>query len=87
MTNERHLRERHRLNLERARDALFEARVILAELERDNSISVSVRRFLSQELIRLEPNQQPDCLEQALLLRTRVRAYYNIETAALVTRI
>ena len=76
MTTQRRLRDHHRLHLERTRDALFEARAILAQLERDNSVHRSVRRSLADEVNRLEPNQRSDCLEQALLLRNRIRAYY-----------
>ena len=76
MTIQRRLRDHHRLHLERTRDALFEAKTILSQLERDNSVQRSVRRSLTDEVNRLEPNQLPDCLEQALLLRNRIRAYY-----------
>ena len=87
MTIQRRLRDHHRLHLERTRDALFEARVILSQLERDNSLHRSVRRLLIDEVNRLEPNQlepnqlepsqlEPNQLEQALLLRNRIRDYY-----------
>ena len=76
MTTQRRLRDHHRLHLERTRDALFEARSILSQLERDNSVQRSVRRLLNEEVNRLELDQLPDSLEQALLLRNRIRAHY-----------
>jgi hypothetical protein len=76
MTLERHIPERSRLTLERIRDALFETKVILAELERDNSVAVSERRILKAEISRLETQLHDDSLVQAFSLRDRARAFY-----------
>lgn len=76
MIAHRRLRDAHRLNLERTRDALFEAKAILAELERDNSLADSVRRSLAEEIDRLELENALDGLQQALVLRNRIRSYY-----------
>jgi hypothetical protein len=76
MTIERHLPERTRLNLERIRDALFETRVILAELERDNSVGGASWRQMEQELRLLEAQLQEARLEQAFQLRNRARDFY-----------
>jgi hypothetical protein len=73
---ERHIPERSRLNLERIRDALFETKVILAELERDNSVAVSERRTLETEISRLETQLHDDSWMQAFSLRDRARAFY-----------
>jgi hypothetical protein len=73
---ERHIPERSRLNLERIRDALFETRVILAELERDNSVAIPERRTLEAEISRLEAQLHGDSLPQAFSLRDRARAFY-----------
>jgi hypothetical protein len=76
MTLERHIPERSRLTLERIRDALFETKVILAELERDNSVAVSEHRILKAEISRLETQLHDDSLVQAFSLRDRARAFY-----------
>ena len=73
---ERHLPERSRLTLERIRDALFETKVILAELKRDNSVSLNERRTLETEISRLEAQLHDDSLVQAFSLRDRARAFY-----------
>ncbi len=76
MTQERHIPERTRLNFERIRDALFETKVILAELERDNSLGSAARRQMEQELRTLEARLQESRLEQAFQLRNRARDFY-----------
>jgi hypothetical protein len=76
MTIRRRLRDHQRLHLERTRDVLFEARVILAQLERDNSLQRSLRRSLADEVNWLERNQGADCLERALRLRDLIRVHY-----------
>jgi hypothetical protein len=82
MTSERHVSERNRLQLERARDALFETRMILAELERDNSISLAQRRALRQGIETLEAQLQSSTLEDAFSLRDRARDFYAPRMAA-----
>jgi hypothetical protein len=73
---ERHIPERSRLNMERIRDALFETKVILAELERDNSVAVSERRILETEISHLEAQLEDNSMAQAFSLRDRARAFY-----------
>ena len=80
---ERHIPERSRLNLERIRDALFETKMILAELERDNSVAVSERRSLETEISDLEAQLRDDSLVQAFSLRDRARAFYAPPTQSL----
>jgi hypothetical protein len=82
MTSERHVSERNRLQLERARDALFETKMILAELERDNSISLAQRRALRQGIETLEAQLQSSTLEDAFSLRDRARDFYAPRMAA-----
>jgi hypothetical protein len=82
MTSERHASERNRLQLERARDALFETKMILAELERDNSISLAQRRALRQGIETLEAQLQRSSLEAVQSLRDRARDFYAPRIAA-----
>lgn len=77
MTDYRALREAHRLNLERIRDALFETRIILLELERDNSITLTARQALEADIAALEAQLEEGALEQAVNLRSRARAFYE----------
>ena len=77
MTDSRHLREAHRLNLERIRDALFETRMILTELERDNSITLTARLALEDDIAALEAQLEEGGLERAVNLRSRARAFYE----------
>ena len=77
MTDSRALREAHRLNLERIRDALFETRIILQELERDNSITLTARRALEADIAALEMQLEEGALERAVNLRSRARAFYE----------
>lgn len=77
MTDTRALREAHRLNLERIRDALFETRIILTELERDNSITLTARQALEADIATLEAQLEEGALEQAVSLRSRARAFYE----------
>ena len=77
MTDLRALREAHRLNLERIRDALFETRIILIELERDNSITLSARLALETDIAALEAQIEEGALERAVSLRSRARAFYE----------
>ena len=77
MTDSRALREAHRLNLERIRDTLFETRIILTELERDNSITLTARQALEIDITALEMQLEEGALEQAINLRSRARAFYE----------
>ena len=77
MTDSRALREAHRLNLERIRDALFETRIILMELERDNSITLTARLALETDIAALEAQLEEGGLERAVNLRSRARAFYE----------
>jgi hypothetical protein len=76
MTSERHVSERQRLDLERIRDALFEAKVILTELQRDNSVDAAQRRTLETDIRQLEAELKAESLEPAMRLRNRARAFY-----------
>ncbi|NJK44687.1 MAG: hypothetical protein HC933_10740 [Pleurocapsa sp. SU_196_0] len=82
MTQERHLSERNRLTLERSRDALFEAKVILAELNRDNSVSAQQRRSLEADISTLEAELEGESFERALTVRDRARNLYAPPTFA-----
>ena len=77
MTDSRALREAHRLNLERIRDTLFETRIILMELERDNSITLTARLALETDIAALETQLEEGGLERAVSLRSRARAFYE----------
>ena len=77
MTDSRALREAHRLNLERIRDALFETRIILTELERDNSVTLTARQALEADIAALEAQLEEGALERAVNLRSRARAFYE----------
>lgn len=77
MTDSRSLREARRFNLERIRDALFETRIILTELERDNSVTLKARQGLEADIAALEAQLEESALEQAVNLRSRARAFYE----------
>lgn len=74
MTLERHAADLNRLNLERIRDLLFESRLILAELRRNQSQSVETHHDLEAEISALEV---APALEQALHLRSKARDAYQ----------
>jgi hypothetical protein len=56
--------------------------MILAELERDNSISLAQRRALRQGIETLEAQLQSSTLEDAFSLRDRARDFYAPRMAA-----
>ena len=85
MTDTRASREAHRLNLERIRDALFETRIILMELERDNSIALTARQALEADIAALEGQLEESGLERAVNLRSRARAFYEPPAARVST--
>jgi hypothetical protein len=80
MKIEKHVGEFRRLELERSRDMIFETKIILAELQRDHSISSQERSNLKREIDELE--RQP-LLDQAMQLRDRARAFYAPPMTAL----
>jgi hypothetical protein len=73
MTFEKHIGELQRLELERSRDMIFEAKTILAELQRDHSISAQDQRSLEQAIGDAERRPSP---EPALQLRDFARTFY-----------